>query len=198
MGGHNEIFLYDGTSTTQLTNDFYGKYSPQINDSAHMVWRGCGYSACDIFLYDGASTTNISNNTTDVASQQMNDRGEIVWSDYVDGGWWGGIEDPRIFLAVPCSLDNDNDADGYVSASCGGDDCADGAPDINPGMTEIPGNGYDDDCDPTTPAYPEPANTMAASYGRTSLVGSGVFNSLSLLLVPVGGVILLRILRRKR
>lgn len=51
----------------------------------------------------------------------------------------------------------------------------------------MPGNGLDDDCNPATPAYPEPANTIAASYGIPSLIGSGVFNSLALLLIPVGG-----------
>jgi len=46
-------------------------------------------------------------------------------------------------------------------------------------------------------AYPEQANTIAASYGKTSLVGSGVFNALALLLLPLGAVILLRSLRRR-
>jgi len=107
-------------------------------------------------------------------------------------------DDPALILAIPCSIDVDNDDDGYVSWACGGDDCLDGNPDVNPGMTEIAGNGYDDDCNPSTPAYPEPANTIATSYGRSSLIGSGVLNSIALLLIPVGGIILLRILRRKR
>jgi hypothetical protein len=45
--------------------------------------------------------------------------------------------------------------------------------------------------------YPEEANTIAASYGISSLIGSGVFNSLALLLIPVGGIIFLRVLRRR-
>jgi hypothetical protein len=92
----------------------------------------------------------------------------------------------------------DEDGDTYVSDVCGGDDCDDSNEDVNPGMPEISGNGIDDDCDPATPAYPSPANTIAASYGRTSLIGSGVFNSMALLLVPVGAVMLLRIWRRKK
>jgi len=59
-----------------------------------------------------------------------------------------------------------------------------------------------DGCEQIQPAIPTGysavANAEAATYGSSSLTGSGVFNSLALLLVPVGGVILLRILRRKR
>ena len=97
----------------------------------------------------------------------------------------------------------DSDGDGYGNPSnplCTYPelDCDDTDPDVNPGMTEVPGNGIDDDCDPATPAYPQPANTIAASYGRTSLTGSGVFNELTLLLVPMGAIIFLRIIRRKK
>lgn len=52
-------------------------------------------------------------------------------------------------------------------------------------------------CVPSTkrikPAYPMAANTIAASYGRSSLIGSGVLNSVALLLVPAGAVVILRI-----
>jgi hypothetical protein len=56
------------------------------------------------------------------------------------------------FSNVTCNacaeyLGADADFDGYPA----GDDCNDSDPDVHSGMTEVPGNGKDDDCDPDTP-----------------------------------------------
>jgi len=46
---------------------------------------------------------------------------------------------------------NDWDNDSFVASELGGLDCNDTNPSINPGMTEIPNNGLDDDCNASTP-----------------------------------------------
>lgn len=45
---------------------------------------------------------------------------------------------------VPCV---DGDVDGYEDIACGGDDCDDTDPDINPGAPEACGDGLDNNCD---------------------------------------------------
>lgn len=48
-GSAYEIFLYDGTSTTQLTNNSYDDRQPQIYGSS-VVWDGIDGSDCEVFL----------------------------------------------------------------------------------------------------------------------------------------------------
>jgi len=70
-GVYPEIFLYDGTTTTQLTNkrhsDPYYYRSPQINSIGHVVWSGQEFYGSDheIFLYDGTTTIQLTNNGYD-------------------------------------------------------------------------------------------------------------------------------------
>lgn len=62
--------------------------------------------------------------------------------------------------AAPCT---DADQDGYSveGGACGAVDCNDANASVNPGATEVPLNGIDDDCNPLTPFPPS-----CASVGR--------------------------------
>ncbi len=66
----------------------------------------------------------------------------------------------------------DNDGDGAVSRSCGGDDCDDNNAGRAPGNTEICGNGIDDDCNSATDALDvacAPTNDLCADATRGPL-----------------------------
>jgi hypothetical protein len=88
----------------------------------------------------------------------------------------------------------DDDQDGYTkykqATGCPnpGLDCNDFVPEINPGATEIPGNGIDDDCDNLTPEWGTPMSVVNAEYKESS----DIANHLFLLSLPMGAVLFLK------
>ena len=75
----------------------------------------------------------------DVNSGMIEDCGNQI-DDDCDGLVEGDDDE---FAASP----DDDSFDGYDDIACGGDDCDDNAPLVNPGMAEDCGNQIDDDCD---------------------------------------------------
>jgi hypothetical protein len=97
----------------------------------------------------------------------------------------------------------DDDGDGYTKyiAATGctnaGLDCNDFVPGINPGATEIPGNGIDDDCNPATPDGSSPCGGPA-SVVDAEYRGPSDLAYFLLLFVPLGAVLLWSGVRRRR
>ena len=77
-GTDDEIFLYNGTNTTQITYDSFDVFSdqaPRINNSGWVTWYGSDGHDDEIFLYNGTDTTRITNNSYDDTQPQINDSG---------------------------------------------------------------------------------------------------------------------------
>ncbi len=74
----------------------------------------------------------------------------------------------------------DEDNDGHPSAACGGDDCDDRNPRVNPGIREFCDNlGVDEDCDPCTVAEVTPTGFGGdGDRDEDRFVSSGCFNRL--------------------
>jgi hypothetical protein len=114
--------------------------------------------------------------------------------------------------------ETDDDGDQYVECAqwvgsdpdiLGDNDCNDEDPEMSPGIIEDRaagncGDGKDNDCDGYVDSadcecsYTGCANAEASTFGSGSLTGSGALNEFILLFIPVGAVILLKTLRRKR
>ena len=154
--------------------------------------------------YAGYIKTQITNNAYNDSESRINNNGYVVWS----GGNGLGQE---IFLSFPCSLDDDYDGDGYISSACGGNDCHDGDPGVNPGMSESEAasncsDWKDNDCDgnpdchdPDCPACPPCSGSAAAStLGVDRAHGtSDLGKHLAYFLLPVGAVLAIGIWRRR-
>ena len=90
----NEIYYWNGSNTTAITNNSTTDALPQINDSGQLVWYGYDGTGYEIYFWNGSSTTKITNNTMLDISPQINNRGEVVWQQY-DGNdyeiyYWNG------------------------------------------------------------------------------------------------------------
>jgi hypothetical protein len=91
----------------------------------------------------------------------------------------------------------DRDGDGWGEAC----DCDDTDPAVSPGAGEVPANGLDDDCDPSTPDQP---GWAASPASQAAVPGSGpgrasrALNAGWFLVAPFPAILLLRRLRRVR
>lgn len=80
VGSDMEVFLFDGTTTTQISqNPDWWDYSAQINDAGQIVWQGFDGHDYDIYMYDNGAVKQISTNTNHDVQVQLNNRGQAAW-----------------------------------------------------------------------------------------------------------------------
>jgi hypothetical protein len=174
--GDEEIFLYDGTDTIQLSNNKYYELRPLINANGVVVWTALIGLSSEIFLHDGTSTVHLTAQLVHARKPEISDNGHVVWSGF-DGYYPYEVGDWEVFLAVPCSFNEDNDGDGYVSSACGGDDCDDFNPYLN---LECGGSCTE--------------SAEASTYGGSSVYrASDLWTHLTYLLLPLCAMIVLRL-----
>ena len=104
------IYLYDGTVTSNLTQNTLPSMKPQINNNGDVVWHSkgsyYGYNA-DIYLYDGTGVTNLTVHSVDYYNQlyhsdpQINDNGHVIWHQksrvYSAGAGWSNVSDIYLY-----------------------------------------------------------------------------------------------------
>jgi hypothetical protein len=195
----SQIFLYDGSSTTQLTNDSGAHYlcsyvtvptvgTSCLNEQGQVVWTRCDHfeETADIWLYDGTNTIELTEDSPFAVYPDLNENGWVVWQGCDGADCWGGEGDWEVFLYDGTSVSQltDNSVD-----------------DLDPRLNNRGSIVWEQDGNiflATLPSgYSATASAEASTSGLASVAASGTFNGLTLVLIPIGAVILFRILRRR-
>ena len=88
-----EIYLWNGATITQLTDNTTSDYWPDVSGS-NVVWYGPDAGDNEIYLWNGATTTQITNNSTEDFYPAISGS-NLAWNSY-DGHdykiylWQGG------------------------------------------------------------------------------------------------------------
>lgn len=94
-GTDYEIFLYDGVSVRQLTDNRVSDSNPYIHNG-QVTWEVGSLDGSEIYVWNGTSTYRLTNNTTQDIVGGINN-GQVVWTHAT--GQYGS--DTEIFLATP-------------------------------------------------------------------------------------------------
>ena len=100
-------------------------------------------------------------------------------------------------MQLACTADGDGD--GFTDEACGGVDCDDSNPAVNPAAAEIRGNGIDDGRRASTSDGPPPGwgPAVPARASARAAPASGTYNGLDVWLAPLLAVPAWKGLRRR-
>ncbi|MFC1845414.1 choice-of-anchor D domain-containing protein, partial [Thermodesulfobacteriota bacterium] len=76
--------------SSQITDDAFNDYNPQVNDNGYVVWRGNDGNDDEIYLYNGTSTIQLTDNDYSDGLPQINGSGQVVWLEI---NTTGGVND---------------------------------------------------------------------------------------------------------
>ena len=84
IGGNTEIFWFDGTFTSQITDNAHDDIHPVINQTGQIVWQGYDGNDFEIFLFNKGNFSQITDDDMDNTAPDINAQGQVVWQ--ADGG----------------------------------------------------------------------------------------------------------------
>jgi beta propeller repeat protein len=78
-GNDSEIYFWDGSTTTQVTNNSTDDYAPQISGN-NVVWHGYDGNDSEIYFWDGSTVTQVTNNSIYDYAPQISGNNVVWWS----------------------------------------------------------------------------------------------------------------------
>jgi hypothetical protein len=97
-GLDDEIFLWNGSTSRQLTDNLSPDLYPQINNRGQVTWLGGDWQ---VFLWDGAAVRQLSSRSIVNSEPKINNAGQVVWEGHDHVGYqvflWDGAAVQTIY-----------------------------------------------------------------------------------------------------